>query len=239
MILTCPSCSTRYTVDEAKFPPAGRTVRCAKCGNSWHQPGPEPEPAPEPEPVLVAPAAPEAAPAVEESMPMSGGSTTRAYAPAAQVAQDRPRGQGLQTAAVIAGWAGLVAVVLLIGFAAVRYRQHIAVIWPQSASVYSSVGLKVNPGGIDFRNVAYKRESEDGQPVLVVTGEIVNLAERELAIPQTVRVTLTDADNREIYHWTFKPAAATLKGNGNLAFRTRLSNPPAAARFAVVTFAKD
>jgi predicted Zn finger-like uncharacterized protein len=30
MILTCPSCVTRYSVDGAKFPAAGRQVRCAK-----------------------------------------------------------------------------------------------------------------------------------------------------------------------------------------------------------------
>src|ERR1700748_2878602 len=41
MILTCPNCSTRYQADEAKFPPSGRQVRCAKCGHVWHQPGPE------------------------------------------------------------------------------------------------------------------------------------------------------------------------------------------------------
>jgi predicted Zn finger-like uncharacterized protein len=238
MILTCPSCSTRYTVDEAKFPPAGRTVRCAKCGHSWHQPGPEPEApaAAEPDPVLAVPA-PDATAPLQEAVPF-GGSATRAYAPAAQV-QEKPRGQGLQTAAVVAGWAGLIAVVLLIGYSAVRYRQDIAAIWPQSAGVYSGLGLKVNAGGIDFRSVSYKRESEDGQPVLVVTGEIVNLASRELPIPQTVRVTLNNADNRELYHWTFKPSAPTLKAGAALGFRTRLSSPPTAARFAVVTFAKD
>ena len=44
MILTCPSCDTRYSVDGSKFPAAGRTVRCAKCGHSWHQAGETPEP---------------------------------------------------------------------------------------------------------------------------------------------------------------------------------------------------
>lgn len=230
MILTCPSCHTRYTVEEAKFPPAGRAVRCAKCGHSWHQSAPEPEPQPAPVPKPAFPAEPAG---------FAAGPATRAYAPTAQVTPERPRGQGLQTAAVVAGWAGLIAVVLLIGYSAVRYRQDIAAIWPQSAAIYSGVGLKVNAGGIDFRDVAYKRESEDGQPVLVVTGQIVNLASRALPIPQTVRVTLNDADNRELYHWSFKPAAPTLKAGGTLPFRTRLSSPPAAARFAVVTFAKD
>lgn len=243
MILTCPSCSTRYTVDAAKFPAAGRTVRCAKCGNSWHQPGPEPEPEPAPEPFAVEPApvtpAPAAAPAPEPDEIFAPASGTRAYAPPAQLPAERPRGQGLQTAAVVAGWIGLIAVVLLIGYSAVRYRQDIATIWPQSAGVYSGLGLPVNASGIDFRDVAYRREVEDGQAVLVVTGRIVNTGQREMPVPQTVRVGLNDADNRELYHWTFKPDAKTLKPGGEMPFRTRLSSPPAAARFAVVTFSKE
>ena len=129
--------------------------------------------------------------------------------------------------------------VLLIGYSAVRYRQDIASIWPQSAGVYSGLGLPVNASGIDFRDVAYRREAEDGQSVLVVTGRIVNTAQREMPVPQTVRVGLNDADNRELYHWTFKPDATVLKPGGELPFRARLSSPPAAAGFAVVTFAKD
>ena len=34
MILTCPQCATRYQADASKFPAAGRSVRCAKCGNT-------------------------------------------------------------------------------------------------------------------------------------------------------------------------------------------------------------
>ena len=136
-------------------------------------------------------------------------SPTRAYAPAAGAEQPRtPLGPKL---AVVAGWIGLIVVVLLIGASAVRYRQDIAVIWPQSAGVYSSLGLKVNASGIDFQAVTYKRDTEDGQTVLSVSGTIVNTGSRELPVPQTVRVTLSDAGNRELYHWTFKPNATVLK----------------------------
>lgn len=39
MIIGCPSCRTRYLVDEqALGGGAGRTVRCATCGHTWHQP---------------------------------------------------------------------------------------------------------------------------------------------------------------------------------------------------------
>jgi len=129
--------------------------------------------------------------------------------------------------------------VLLIGYSAVRYRQDIAAIWPQSAGVYSGLGLPVNASGIDFKDVTYRREIEDGQSVLVVTGLIVNGGSREMPVPQAVRVGLEDLDRRELYHWTFKPDAAILRAGATLPFRTRLSSPPAAAHFAVVTFAKE
>lgn len=37
MILTCPSCSARYLIAGDAIGDEGRTVRCGKCGNSWHQ----------------------------------------------------------------------------------------------------------------------------------------------------------------------------------------------------------
>jgi predicted Zn finger-like uncharacterized protein len=238
MILTCPSCDTRYSVDGAKFPAAGRTVRCAKCGHSWHQPG-EGEAVPEAAPEIPAEAAPAPAPAeapASDPFPVNP-SPTRAFAPAAVASEPRsPMGPKL---AVVAGWAGLIAVVLLIAVSAVRYRQDIAVIWPQSAGVYSSLGLKVNASGIDFRQVDYKRETEDGQVVLAVSGVIVNAGSRQLPVPQTVRVTLSDVSNHELYHWTFKPTATVLGPGQSIPFMTRLSSPPAAARHLEVRFAKD
>ncbi len=236
MILTCPNCDTRYSVDGAKFPAAGRTVRCAKCGHSWHQAAEAPEPEQDP---LAEAAIPQPTPEPEpvSPYPVNNPSSIRAYAPATAVAEPRaPLGPKL---AVVAGWIGLIVVVLLIAVSAVRYRQDIAVIWPQSTGVYSSLGLKVNASGIDFRQVDYRRESEDGQIVLAVSGVIVNTGARELPVPQTVRVTLSDADKHELYHWTFKPTATVLKAGESVPFTTRLSSPPAAARHLEVRFAKD
>lgn len=237
MILTCPSCSTRYQADAAKFPAAGRQVRCAKCGNSWHQAAPEPEP--------IAIEALEVPEPVEAPPPDNGGdlrgastpSPVRAYAPAASVPPPPP-GQLGQKLAVAAGWIGLILAVLAIGYSAVRYRQEIAVAWPQSAGVYSSLGMHVDASGIDFRGVDYRRETEDGQTVLAVSGTIVNVAKRALPVPQSVRVTLSDADNHEVYHWTFQPKATTLKPGQSVAFITRLSSPPATARHLEVRFDK-
>src|SRR6185436_13545418 len=120
MILTCPSCDTRYSVDGSKFPVAGRTVRCAKCGNSWHQMGEMPESEPGP----IAPeATSESAPEVpvfelERASPMR--SFTPPLVTVAEPVTRTPLGPKI---AVVAGWAGLIAAILLIGYAAVHYRQ--------------------------------------------------------------------------------------------------------------------
>lgn len=235
MILTCPSCATRYQTDEAKFPPEGRQVRCAKCGHVWHQDASVAE-APVPEtPAPEAPAPIEAIPAPVQPEPMLRAPRPQQGAPAPA----RPLRPLLPMLGVALGWIGLIAVVLLIGLSAVRYRQEITVIWPQSAGVYSSLGMNVNAHGIDFTDVDYHRESEDGQVVLAVTGRIVNKGARELPVPQNMRVTLSDASNHELYHWNFAPGIQTLKAGQSSAFHTRLSNPPATARHLEVRFAKD
>jgi predicted Zn finger-like uncharacterized protein len=245
MILTCPQCSTRYQTDAAKFAPSGRKVRCAKCGHVWHQDAPEAEPEPAsdvfvadvpPEPIVAPPATP--AP-VEATVVRPV-----AYAPNPVISREHGAPAAPRTpsklpmrVAVGAGWLGLVAIVLLIGWSAVRFRQQIATVWPQSASLYSAIGLKANASGINIQDVAYHRGLEDGQSVLLVTGMLTNTGTRELPVPQ-LRVALIDDDRRELYHWSFAPGATTLKPGQTTKFLTRLSNPPAAASHFEVRFAR-
>lgn len=42
MIITCPNCATRYSLDETNIPVEGRQVRCAQCAHVWHQDQSEP-----------------------------------------------------------------------------------------------------------------------------------------------------------------------------------------------------
>jgi predicted Zn finger-like uncharacterized protein len=244
MILTCPACATRYQADEAKFPPQGRQVRCAKCGHAWHQPGPDQENTSGPEPIPAAPeqvaSTPAPAPAsAPDPIPVVRSESVVRSAASAPAAAPKQRAPLLPMLGIALGWVGLIAVVLLIGLSAVRYRQEITVIWPQSAGVYSRLGMPVKTQGIDFTRVEYHRESEDGQVVLAVTGQIVNNGARELPVPQTVLVTLSDGSNHELYHWNFTPEAQTLRPGQSIPFLTRLSSPPAAARHLEVRFSRD
>src|SRR6476660_7039316 len=119
MILTCTSCDTRYSVDGSKFPAAGRTVRCAKCGNSWHQAGEAAEPVSEPQAVAVD----QATPATPVSEPVDGGfSPTRNFAPSS-VVRAEPRAPLAPKLAIGAGGTGLAAGVRLLCCWGENYRQ--------------------------------------------------------------------------------------------------------------------
>ena len=245
MILTCPECATRYEIDGAKFPAEGRKVRCKKCGHAWHQPGeqhdaeraeieeavfnppveepvaeepaPEPEPDSEPEPVAEEP---EAEDAEEERE---------------AVVAPKPR-RAVRGALTIVGWIGLVAAVLIIGWSAATFRTQIVSAWPQSASLFSKLGMAVNARGLDFTDVQHISQTEDGQPVLVITGKLVNVSAKKLDVPP-LRVTLSDENKHPLYDWSFEPSSNPLAPGQSVNFRTRLSNPPSAARHVDIRFA--
>ena len=42
MIINCPSCGAQFDVEDRNFLPAGRSVRCSECGESWFVPAPQP-----------------------------------------------------------------------------------------------------------------------------------------------------------------------------------------------------
>jgi predicted Zn finger-like uncharacterized protein len=238
MILTCPQCSTRYQADAAKFQPSGRNVRCAKCGHLWHQDAPPTEidtasdialvddtpPPPPPEPLPPRPAAFTPNPVISRD-------TVRMVTPPEKASR-----LPAQLAAG-AGWAALIALILLVGWTAMTFRQQIATVWPQSASLYAALGVKANTSGIDIKDVSFQQRSQDGQRVLVVSGALDNRTTRELPVPQ-IRVALIDDDRHELYHWTFVPGVMTLKAGQTSKFSTRLTDPPLGARHFELRFAK-
>ncbi len=227
MILTCPACHTRYQADPEQIPPQGRDVRCARCGEVWRASGLDFEKAPpraEPQAEVYAePQSRDDEPQISEQS---------SEEPAAKWWAAWP-----YRIAMGAGWLGLAAVVLVIGFVASVYRQQVVEVWPQSASLYSTLGMKVNATGLDIHNIKYTEAPQDGQLVLTVTGALTNVTNRELPVPQ-LRVGLIDGDKRELYHWTFAPDVMTLRPGQSTRFVTRLSNPPEGASRFEVRFAK-
>lgn len=245
MILTCPECATRYEVDGANFPAGGRKVRCKKCGNVWHQPGePQNVERAEIEETIFNPPAepsvpePEQKPTVEPEIGREPEWRAPESESDAQEEDDasKPRKVVAIGALTIAGWAGLVVAVLMIGWSVATFRTQIVSAWPKSASLFLGLGMTVNARGLDFADVHHTRQTEDGQPVLLITGKLVNVSSKKLDVPP-LRVTLSDENSRPLYEWSFEPSNSPLAPGQSVRFRTRLSNPPSAARHVDIRFA--
>lgn len=274
MIITCPSCSARYPVDAASFAPAGRKVRCAKCGHTWHQAPPADLPRPaddenaagddaaEAAEAAAAPASgPEYVPPQKplfRSEPVAAPAGEAAEAPAderpAPVVADTPglqAGTGgklrtylndvasMRRGRVVGaiGWAALVLFVAGTVYGVVHFRREIATFWPSTAKLYEAAGAPINLLGLEFRNISYERQSENGLPVLAVKGSVVNVSGETKALPR-LRVGLRDARQHELYHWTFALPEKELQPKQSAAFTTRLSSPPVEARDLEVRFAE-
>jgi predicted Zn finger-like uncharacterized protein len=236
MILTCPSCGTRYRADPANFSAPGRHVRCAKCSHVWFQAAPEPEPEPVQAPVLLITSQGESdgGPTLREQVTKGKSAAGWRSSDAAEMARTAMKNPIIQAGGVIL----LLILLAGIGWAAVHYRQTVVRLWPESSRVYGAIGWPVNLTGIDIRNVGLRQEVLGGVSVLSVTGKLVNVSSRDQPIP-ALRVVLLDDSRRELYRWTFDPGVQSLPPGSERDFGTTLSSPPPDARVVHVSFASD
>jgi predicted Zn finger-like uncharacterized protein len=257
MIATCPACATRYVVDPVALGAAGRAVRCARCRNTWHLTPPEDAliaatmgEVQRPKRYIPGMEDPPAASQAEETPtgPPPETSVERAAA-ASQRAQRhnlpavrRPVGRPMLMA-----WGALAgALVIFLGIV-IGLRGPISRSIPALAGVYGALGLapdepaartpkpRTAADALAFVSLALKLESEGGVPVLTVTGQIRNDTDQGFDLPP-VTATLLDGGKRKLYSWDFDPPATHIGPRQSLAFSSRLSNPPAQVREAVLTF---
>lgn len=132
MRITCPSCSAGYEVPDSLMP-AGRVVRCARCGSEWT-------------PVAVSAVAPEAdARTAEVVFPAQEAAAN--WSVARQSAMDRLAANPARTQSRLPlrlAWAASVLVLVLAVWAAFAWRADIAAAWPPSGRVYALFGFQAN-----------------------------------------------------------------------------------------------
>lgn len=199
MILTCPACSTRYRLDPSRLGGDGRRVRCAKCAHTWFQ---------KPLEEVAKPAEP--APLAAGPRPVPEGSELPA--------------PGRRRRARAVGWAMFAIIVLALAVGGVIARTEIVNAWPPAARLYQLVGLTVADLGLELRRVTSRRAVEDGVPVLVVEGVIANISGQVRQVPP-LKAALTDANQRELQHWTFTAGSNRLRPGETVSFKTSLKNP--------------
>lgn len=227
MIITCPACSTKYTLRPGALGDTGRTVRCSRCHASWHQDPTEPIPAPAMEaPAHIIEVAPEPA---EDEIPRFIAPTPEQFRPPAE---PKPRLSG-----PVIGFIGLAAVVLLLLGGLALFRSDLVAAWPASARLYALIDW-APPYPLQINGVNTSRPKSEGGPVLVVAGEIANTSSRVQPVPK-LRVVLRDAKRNVISTTDFSTSRARLLPGESAPFQTSVINPPNEAERATVSFVTD
>lgn len=228
MIITCPNCSTRFTINPAALGEHGRNVRCAKCGHRWL--ATPPPPVPPPEALTTLAPVPATAGSVAESAEVPPGDE----APLEQAPETARQPAPKRTASVL-GWLAVVLVLLILAGLVVG-RNELVARFPGLTPVYRSVGLPITlASGLEFRNLTTRRLDENGLAALVVEGEIHNVSGAERKLPP-VRVVLIDDGRKEVESGLFDPQRADLPAGGMTRFEAKLVDPPSEAKSFRVTF---
>jgi predicted Zn finger-like uncharacterized protein len=213
MIISCPTCSTRYTLDKASVGPQGRKVRCAKCGHSWWQGE------------------------IDEAPTQMADAPTeihvRSLSRPARTAKKEAKAAGRGD---LVGWsvfAGLLVVVLGGG---ILIREPLVGLWPPASLLYDTIGLPVEPpgAGLTFQNVRSEQVQENGAPVIRVEGLIVNSSEALRHVP-ALRVILRGSESEPFHAITIQPDPAELPPGAIATFR-HAEPAPEGVTEATVTF---
>lgn len=221
MLIDCPGCTRSYHISHAILEPNGRTVVCPRCSESWF---------------VAAEYAENAAPHAAGLEISAEAVSQRHTAPAAKLPRARDRGIPARprlrvSPFVLASFAGVGLFAAGLGL-----RHPIVRLWPQAASAYAAVGLPVNLRGLALHDVHLTAVDAPSEPAIEVQGQITNLKLGTNAVPP-LRLSLRDAQGREIYVWSTTAPKSHVANGETLAFSARLASPPADARAVLVSFA--
>ncbi len=263
MLLVCPHCETGFRVDASVLGNDGRTVRCARCRESWFAAAVKGEvamaEAAEGAPVSIADSPGQVADPPEQvdewtdpppievasSPSIAVDQAPEIVVPAIQYEDQersepkvrrRPPVRGNRRKPIrIPRFAAVAAGFMAVAVAGLVARESVVRLVPDLAGVFAAVGLPVNLRGLEFREVKTIREMQDGIPVLVIQGDVVNIVKHAVEVPR-VRLAVLGPSGQELYSWTALLQRSILADNEKVSFRSRLASPPPEGREVLVRF---
>ncbi len=244
MILTCPECATRYFLPDVQIGEGGRKVKCAQCGHAWREfakpESVEAEAPAEGEPARNPFAAALQAEAAAEAAAEAEGAVSPAALRRAEIlrekkaeAERKSKQASTVNAAVWAGLAGAVALVLVL---AAVFREQVARLFPGTATAYAKVGLPVNAAGLLIEKVRADPSTIQGHKALTVTGVLRNVAGAPVTVP-AFRVDIFDKAGHALDRKIIQIAASPMKPGETRPFSLGVADPPAGYQDIAVTFA--
>lgn len=242
MIITCPSCATRYEIPTENLGPGGRMVRCTACSHRWFV-GPDSDTVPEADMTAHVEAINEDdindRPDVTSTDDRGDRPPSLDQGPALGDDSDsaKKRGQPAKarsTGATIGWLAVLLMLLILTGL--VLGRNELVALAPQVATVYQRLGLPVTQAiGLELAGIVSERLRDDESDVLRITGTVRNVAGAERDVPP-LRIALLDGARTEVMVREVEVPQAVLSDGGSTRFVVDLADPPEAARNFSVTF---
>ena len=250
MIITCPSCATRYEIAPKNLGPAGRMVRCTNCSHRWFvtqdetaAPSGRAESGPADSDDRMAAdargpadtdsvAEPGIPPSPLDRAPDLGGPDQGSDTSG----QTRRAPAATRSTAATIGWLAVL-LILLILTGLVLGRNELVALAPQTAPFYQRVGLPVTqPIGLELAGIVSERLAGDNGDTLRITGAVRNVAGAERTVPR-LRVALLDSARDEVLVREIELPQAVLAAGASTRFSVDLENPPPDARNFSVTFA--
>lgn len=194
MILTCPDCATRFSIKAGMLGPAGRKVRCSRCGHVWHQ---DPRPDDDARTIAVGRTFADALADTGADEPTE----VRPFTPRRETARAvAGKGEGRR---LPAGWIGFGVAVAALLAGTVLGRDAVVAAWEPAALLYRTIGMPVEaPGaGLELPVPELEVRRENGTATLVLAGRVVNASDRERAVPPII-ATARGADGEPVHTWT-------------------------------------
>lgn len=194
MLLTCPACSARYLIDSAKIGENGRTVRCAKCGNTWFVAGVKPEPLPHQSTANAAPAS------FAETLAATPTKPVKAVKPAkGNTLPARPQDIRKSFLPSWFGWVSLLVfwvIILSTGFFA---RTQLVQSYPRLAHLYHKLHISVTLPTSMFilEDVAIRTEHDE----IIISGNIRNPSDKPVELHQIQLTALDEAGKIQDSWW--------------------------------------
>ena len=132
-------------------------------------------------------------------------------------------------------WTAVILVLFAFNVALIGARSEVVRYLPQTASLFSAIGLPVNLRNLKFEKVRISKQGEGGVAMLIVEGTIVSTAGKPTEVPR-LRFAARNASGQEVYTWSTLPSRSILGPGESLEFSSRLPSPPADASDVMVRF---
>lgn len=229
--MTCPDCSTRYTVDAKTLGQSGRKVRCASCAHEWFA-KPEDDAANAPAPAEDLPmdemvdaeeaAIDEMSAADVEDVAMEAETPPAPHRAYRDKLEKRAKRKSFMVSA--SAWAGIAAVLLVIALLAIFNRDAVVRTLPKTASVFDAIGLPADRWAVELKPLRSEIKQEGADVVMHISAEIVNASKKSRWVP-LVRLSLRDETGEELYAWTESTGLESLAPQTSAVFNTSVRNP--------------